>query len=120
MEILINESYWYNPIYEQIYDDGFKAFDKEYYSSAKLAALQASDASWIGKIIYDLDYFQNSGGFTAESHYSQYGYLEGLEPNQYVNHSEYILVKATAMYDSGGSYFTCPVFVHALDLPRDP
>ena len=30
LEILINESYWYNPIYEQIYDDVFKTFDKEH------------------------------------------------------------------------------------------
>jgi hypothetical protein len=24
LEILINESYWYNPIYKQIYDDGLR------------------------------------------------------------------------------------------------
>jgi len=33
LEILI-ESYWYNPIYNPIYDDGFKTFDKEYYTSS--------------------------------------------------------------------------------------
>ena len=78
------------------------SFDKPYYLSAKLAQLQASDSNWIGKTVDDLESFLNSVGFTAESHYSQYGYLEGLEPNQYFNHSEYIRAKATAIYYSDG------------------
>ena len=85
-------------------DEGIQTlqgFDKSYYLSAKLAALQANDSSWDDKTTNDLDSFLKNVGFLAETHYSQHGYLEGLEPNQYFNHSEYILAKATAMNHSG-------------------
>jgi len=82
--------------------DTLQGFDKIYYLTAKLAALQANDSSWIGKTIYNLESLLNTYGFTPESHYSQYGYKEGLEPNQYFSHSEYVLAKAAAMNNSGG------------------
>lgn len=76
-------------------------FDKRFYLAAKLAALQANNSGWIGKKTADLELVLESKGFTVESHYSQYGYLEGLSPNQYFNHAEYILAKATVLYHSG-------------------
>lgn len=76
-------------------------FDASYYLSAKLAALQASDPEWLNSTVTDLQTVLGEYGFTAESHYSKYGYLEGLEPNAYFNHSEYIFAKANAMFHSG-------------------
>jgi len=75
-------------------------FDKTYYLVEKLAALQASDPSWEDKTVDDLEDLLNSLGFTPQAHYSQWGYLEGLSPNEYFNHSEYINAKAKAMYNS--------------------
>ncbi len=80
---------------------GLKGFDKVHYLSAKLSALQTSDPNWHGKSIADLDCFFANIGLTAESHYSYYGYQEGVPPNRYFNHSEYVLAKATKMYNSG-------------------
>jgi len=87
-------------------DEGYnctsQGFDKEYYLAAKLAQLQAVDpAIWSSYTSAQLETLLASYGFTAETHYSQYGYLEGLAPNQYFNHSEYILAKATALCDAG-------------------
>ncbi|TDV99031.1 hemolysin type calcium-binding protein, partial [Halomonas alkaliantarctica] len=50
-----------------------------------------------------------SHGFrlTAEQHYEQYGYQEGLAPNAFFNPAEYIRAKATAMFnDANNSYLT--------------
>lgn len=77
-------------------------FDKDYYLEAKLAALQAVDPDWIGEDVEHLESVLLSLGLSAESHYSQYGYLEGIEPNAYFNHSEYMLAKADSLYASGG------------------
>jgi subtilisin family serine protease len=77
-------------------------FDKAYYLAGKLAALQLSDLAWTKKNISFLETFLANCGFTPESHYSKYGWQEGLSPNQYFNHSEYITAKATAMYNAGG------------------
>lgn len=77
-------------------------FDKRFYLAAKLASLQANYSGWIGKTTADVELVLESHGFTAESHYSQYGYLEGLSPNQYFNHAEYIRAKATDLHHSGG------------------
>ena len=78
-----------------------QGFDQSYYLSVKLSALQASHAEWAGKTAGDLETYLADVGLTPEQHYSQYGYLEGLSPNPYFNHSEYIQAKATEMYNAG-------------------
>lgn len=78
-----------------------RGFDKEYYLTAKLISLRAKDPTWIGKTTADLETYLFTNGFTAESHYSAYGYKEGLEPNTYFNHSEYLFAKGTQMYSQG-------------------
>jgi S-layer protein len=79
-----------------------QGFDKSYYLSAKLAALQATETEWVGKTTTFLEtVLQNVYGLTAEVHYNQYGYKEGLAPNAYFNADEYKLAKATALFDSG-------------------
>ncbi len=76
-------------------------FDAEYYLNKKLAALQISDPAWHDMDIISFEILLLTYRFTAETHYAKHGYKEGLSPNAYFNHSEYILAKATAMYNSG-------------------
>jgi hypothetical protein len=91
-----------NETFTKKYNCTLQGFDRMYYLAAKLAQLQAVDpAIWGSYTIATLETLLLNYGFTAESHYSQYGYLEGLAPNQYFNHSEYILAKATALCDAG-------------------
>lgn len=79
-----------------------QGFDKQFYLTEKLAALQQTDSAWIGK---DIGYLEsllaNTYGLTAESHYKMAGYLEGLAPNGYFNADEYSLAKATQLVNSG-------------------
>ncbi|MBC2704943.1 hypothetical protein [Desulfobacula sp.] len=82
-----------------------QGFNEEYYLGAKLAALQADPATaadWAGKDTAFLSTVLDSFGFTAESHYQDYGWAEGLAPNAYFNAAEYKLAKAEAMFDEGG------------------
>jgi len=81
-------------------------FDKSYYLGVKLQALQADHAEWSGKDISFLeDVLQNKYGLSAEDHYSMYGYKEGLAPNAYFNADQYVLAKATAMFNDK-AYFS--------------
>ena len=80
-----------------------QGFDENYYMTVKLASLQANastSADWIGKTIADLEAVFSQLGYTAESHYEQYGWSEGLSPNQYFNEAEYIAAKAAALVAS--------------------
>jgi len=82
-------------------------FDKDYYLAAKLAALQATETEWVGKDVTFLELVLTAHGLTAESHYTAYGYAEGLQPNAYFNEAQYKLAKATAMFDAGtGGYLS--------------
>ena len=57
------------------------AFDVSSYYASKLAALQAApatSAAWTGKTVVDLQTFFHANGFTAVSHYEQYGKAEGI------------------------------------------
>lgn len=75
-------------------------FDKAYYLTAKLTALQidpSTSADWIGKDSQFLETTLANFGFTAESHYRTYGYQEGLSPNAYFDASEYKLAKAVEL-----------------------
>jgi len=76
-------------------------FDKDYYLNAKLQALQEKDSNWSDKDLAYLEAFLLESGFTAEDHYLQFDYKEGLAPNAYFNHSEYVLAIAEDMYNSG-------------------
>jgi len=79
-----------------------QGFDSSYYLNAKLTALQATESEWALKDTAFLEtVLQNVYGLTAEEHYTQYGYAEGLAPNAYFNAAEYKLAKATAMFDAG-------------------
>lgn len=78
-----------------------KGFDQEYYLEAKLAALQAAYPEWAGKTADDLEAtLQNVYGLTAEEHYQQYGYQEGLAPNAYFDADEYTFAKATQLFNA--------------------
>nr|WP_320115708.1 hypothetical protein [uncultured Desulfuromonas sp.] len=75
-------------------------FDKQYYLEQKLAALQAVESEWNTKTVADLEAtLDNVFGLTAEEHYQQYGWAEGLAPNQYFNAEEYKLAKAEQLFD---------------------
>ncbi len=83
-----------------------QGFDKAYYLGEKLAALQATESEWVGKTTDFLEtVLSNVYGLTAEEHYMQYGWQEGLAPNQYFNAEEYKLAKAQQLFD-GGNYLT--------------
>ncbi|MGE4343904.1 MAG: hypothetical protein AB7F20_06405 [Geoalkalibacter sp.] len=83
-----------------------QGFDKEYYLGQKLAALQATESEWVGETTDSLEtVLGNVYGLTAEEHYMQYGWQEGLAPNQYFNVEEYKLAKAQQLVDSG-NYLT--------------
>ena len=99
--ILVTAAFFFSGSLLPGFANELTGFDKAYYLTAKLTSLQDTYPDWVGKDVDNLESFLTSAGFTAESHYSQYGYLEGLEPNQYFSHSEYVLAKATAMYNSG-------------------
>ena len=78
-----------------------QGFDREYYLAAKLSALQSSSTDWAGKTIEDLEAVLEGLGLTAQTHYSLYGYSDGLSPNALFNHGEYILAKAAALVAAG-------------------
>lgn len=77
-----------------------QGFDKDYYLSAKLTALQATYPEWATKTAADLEAFLANVGFTAESHYTTWGWQEGLAPNAYFNQAEYKLAKATQLFNA--------------------
>ncbi|MBD1401322.1 beta strand repeat-containing protein [Pelovirga terrestris] len=96
-----------------------QGFDKAYYLGAKLAELQATQPEWVGK---DADFLEtvlsNVYGLTAEEHYAQYGWQEGLAPNQYFSAAEYKLAKAQQLFDSG-SYLTLNSALAAFEQAWD-
>ena len=87
-----------------------QGFNKSFYLNAKLAQLQANSetaADWAGKDAAFLESRFAAVGLTAEQHYEQYGFQEGLAPNAFFNPAEYIRAKATAMFnDANNSYLT--------------
>lgn len=87
-----------------------QGFDKDYYLNAKLEQLQndpATSATWAGKTADFLESkLLNGFGLTAEQHYAQYGYQEGLAPNAYFDPQEYIQAKAVAMVNDPASSYT--------------
>jgi|GEM_PF-2261341 len=87
-----------------------QGFNKSFYLNAKLAQLQSNSetaADWAGKDAAFLEARFAAVGLTAEQHYEQYGYQEGLAPNAFFNPAEYIRAKATAMFnDANNSYLT--------------
>ncbi|GAB2795192.1 hypothetical protein GCM10027040_21970 [Halomonas shantousis] len=94
-----------------------QGFNKEYYLTAKLDALQsdpATSAEWQGSDTVALEQtLINDYGLTPEEHYIRYGYQEGLAPNAYFNSEEYIYAKAQDMVNDGSSDF------NSIDEARD-
>ncbi|MCK5096709.1 MAG: trypsin-like peptidase domain-containing protein, partial [Desulfobacteraceae bacterium] len=79
-----------------------QGFDKSYYLNAKLAALQTEFPEWGDKDTAFLENLLiNTYGLTAEMHYSMFGYLEGLEPNNFFIHDEYRFAKAVDLIAKG-------------------
>jgi len=79
-----------------------QGFDTSYYLDVKLAALQTDFPEWLDKDTAFLeDLLLNTYGLTPEMHYSRYGYLEGLEPNNFFNHDEYRFAKAADLVAKG-------------------
>jgi hypothetical protein len=80
-----------------------QGFDANYYLEAKLAQVKAAAPATFGSMTTaDFQAFLLSVGFTPESHYMAYGYLEGFEPNAYFDHDQYIYNKAVQMVQLGG------------------
>ena len=91
-----------------------QGFVEAEYLAAKLAALQAVETEWVGKDAAFLTTVLTNHGLTAEQHYQQYGYKEGLAPNDLFNAAEYKLAKATDMFNKGG-YFSIEAAQTAFD-----
>ncbi len=99
-----------------------QGFDKAYYLGQKLADLQATESEWNTKTVDDLEAtLQNVYGLTAEEHYMQFGWEEGLAPNQYFNAEEYKLAKAQQLFDAN-LYLTVEDALAAFEeaWPQDP
>jgi len=99
-----------------------QGFDKEYYLGQKLAALQAAESEWNTKTVDDLEAtLNNVYGLTAEEHYQQHGWQEGIAPNQYFNAEEYKLAKGQQLFDQN-LYLSVEDAVEAFDAawPEDP
>lgn len=82
-------------------DVALQGFDSSYYLNSKLASVRLLDTAWADKDVVFLENWFHELGMTAEEHYIHYGRVEGLAPNRYFNHGEYILAMATAMYHDG-------------------
>lgn len=87
-----------------------RGFDKTYYLNAKLAQLQNTPETsdeWAGKSVDFLENKLRSGfGLTAEEHYQQYGYQEGLVPNAFFDPQQYIQAKATSLFNDDTTDYT--------------
>jgi hypothetical protein len=91
-----------NGVVDEEHINTLQGFDENFYLNAKLIQLKVSDpATWSGYTTAKLGALLANYGFTAESHYQQYGYSEGLSPNAYFNEEEYKLAKATALFNAG-------------------
>lgn len=77
-----------------------QGFVESEYLAAKLAALQTKP-EWVGKTTDQLKAYLANAGFTPESHYQQFGWKEGLAPNNLFNAAEYKLAKATQLFNKG-------------------
>src|SRR5690554_498540 len=94
-------------------------FDKQYYLGQKLAALQAAASEWSTKTVDDLEAtLNNVFGLTAEEHYQQYGWAEGIGPNQYFNAEEYKLAKGQQLFDEN-LYLSVEDAVEAFEAAWD-
>ncbi len=80
---------------------GLAGFDEEYYLASKLAALQSSERGWLGRSVDDLRQLLSDAGMTAESHYTLYGWREGLSPNALFNAAEYAAHKGAQLFATG-------------------
>ncbi len=79
-----------------------QGFDQQYYLAAKLAALQSQLPEWRDKDSQFLEeVLNNVYQLSAEEHYRQFGYLEGLAPNGYFDAGQYSLAKAERLHASG-------------------
>ncbi len=79
-----------------------QGFDREYYLMSKLAQTQSKNPQWNDKTIEEYECFLKSAGFSAQSHYATWGYWEGLSPNPYFNHADYLQAKALVMKNKWG------------------
>lgn len=87
-----------------------RGFDKTYYLNAKLAQLEDTPETsdeWAGKSADALDdALRNDYGLTAEEHYQQYGFQEGLAPNAFFDPQQYIQAKATSLFNDDTRDYT--------------
>jgi hypothetical protein len=78
-------------------------FDSESYLKQKLAFLIDEHPEWADKTTSDLDaVFKYYGYATPEEHYAEVGYKEydgKMNPNDYFDRDEYVLAKATSLFD---------------------
>lgn len=99
-----------------------QGFVESEYLAAKLAQLQATETEWVGRDTEFLKLVITEAGFAdAEDHYNQFGWQEGLAPNNLFNAAEYKLAKATQMFNAGG-FFSIEAAQAAFDAawPFDP
>ncbi len=98
-----------------------QGFDKDYYLTAKLAALKAVLPEYQGKDTAFLEGRLLDLGLTPEQDYTLYGYAEKLGPNAYFNHDEYRFAKADQLI-SNGSFSSMKSALDAFDngWQKDP
>ncbi len=99
-----------------------QGFDKTYYLNSKLAQLKGIDpATWNSYTTANLEALLANYGFTAESHYNAYGWIEGLSPNASFDQGQYLYGKGVQMYQAGG-YGSIPKAIAAFKAawPYDP
>ncbi|EHJ46013.1 hypothetical protein DFW101_3729 (plasmid) [Solidesulfovibrio carbinoliphilus subsp. oakridgensis] len=73
-------------------------FDDSYYLSAKAAYNNAHAINGLTTwTVTSVQASLNAAGMTAEQHYSQYGWTEGLSPNAYYVESQYVTSKVAAL-----------------------
>lgn len=81
-------------------------FDSQFYLGQKLAQLQEQDAAQYGD--WTTDDVQNAfdeAGLTAEQHYENYGYIEGLSPNAQFDSTAYLQDKLAQLQEAGEDGF---------------
>jgi len=76
-------------------------FDESFYLNSKLAQLQANGETQYATAA-DVKAALLAHGFTAESHYAQYGLVERTSPNEWFNTNEYLLAKAAQLNAAQG------------------
>ena len=90
---------WGNTLAENISPNSF--FDVNYYMQSKLEQMQKTDPSYT---MAQLENAFDVAGLTAWDHYTQWGFMEGINPSADFNTDEYMQAKLEQMQKTDPSY----------------